>query len=126
MKLKVLLLEDKGIIGLHLKKVIQAIGLDVPMVFKNCDDALHLAEHMNFDIVISDVNLEGDINGIECYKMLQQAIKPPVIFITGFSDKHRLEQELNIDHADYLIKPFREDELQSMINAAIAKYKLKK
>jgi len=124
MSLQVLVIEDKGIVGIHIRKIVEAMGHKVLIVVKNAEDALSVAAKNRVDLVISDVRIEGEMDGISCSKELQEKYSMPVIFITAYRDSKTLQRASDIDFVGYLVKPFREDELQTVVNLAIFKYKL--
>ncbi len=124
MSLKVLIIEDEGIVGIYIKRTILSMGHEVLMVVKNADDALEIAQTNKVDLVISDININGDMDGIECCRILQDKYNTPVIFITAYRDTDTLKKASNIDFVGYLVKPFREDELETVVNLAIFKHEL--
>ncbi len=124
MSLQVLIIEDEGIIGIHIKRTIISMGYHVLMVVKNAADALKIAKTNKIDLIISDISIDGDMDGIECCNILQTNYNIPVIFVTAYHDLNTLEKASNVDFVGYLIKPFREDELNTMMQLAILKYKL--
>jgi len=124
MSLKVLIIEDESIVGIHIKRTVISMGHQVVTVVKNSSDALRAAQENRIDLVISDINIDGDIDGIECCQILQNRYGIPVIFITAYRDVDTLKKASSVESVGYLIKPFREDELETVINLAIFKYEL--
>jgi len=124
MSLQVLVIEDKGIVGIHIRKIIESMGHKVLIVVKNGEDALKVAAKNRVDLVISDIRIEGEMDGISCSKELQKNYFMPIIFITAYRDVTTLQRASDIDFVGYLVKPFREDELQTVVNLAIFKHKL--
>lgn len=124
MKLKVLIIEDESIVALHIKKTVMLSGNDVIEVVKNGNEALEIAKNTRVDLVISDINIDGDLDGVECCKILQNKYKLPIIFITAYRDMNTLKKASDVDFVGYLVKPFREDELETMIHLATLKYGL--
>jgi len=123
MILNILIIENESIVGLHLKKTLQAMGHNVLIVVSNAIDAIKVFQKSRVDLLISDINIDGDINGAECSLNLQKVYRMPVIFITGYRDNETLKQASLVDFVGYLVKPFRQDELETMVNLAILKIK---
>ena len=119
MSLKVLIIEDEGRIGIHIKRAVTSMGHKVLMVVNNSSDALKIAQKNKIDLLISDINIEGEVDGIECCSILQNHYKIPVIFVTAYREINRLKKASNVDFVGCLEKPFREDELKTMIKLAI-------
>ena len=124
MNLKVLIIEDESIVALHIKKTIKMLGHQVVKLVKNNVDALNIAKGIKVDLVVSDINIQGDVDGIECCRILQSKYNTPVIFVTAYRDIETLKKASSVDFVGYLVKPFREDELETMINLAIVKCEL--
>lgn len=119
MSLKVLIIEDKAIVGLNIKRVIKSMGHKVLMVVNTASDALKIAQKNKIDLLISATNIKGEVDGMECSSILKKNYNIPVIFLTEYKDKKRVEKASKIDFVGCLEKPFCEDELKTMINLVI-------
>lgn len=122
MKLQTLIIEDESIVALHIKRTVISLGHNVVEIVKNSEDALLTAASHKVDLVISDINIDGDVDGIECCSILQNMYNTSVIFITAHKDITTLEKASKIDFVGYIVKPFREDELETMIKFAELKF----
>ena len=121
MKLKILIIEDENIVALDIKRIMLSLGHGVLKIVKTAQDAFNIADELEPDLVISDINLQGDMDGIECCRILQNRYDIPVIFITAYKDIETLKRVSNINFTGYLVKPFREDELVVKVNLTIIK-----
>ncbi|MBU1658510.1 response regulator [bacterium] len=121
MKIKVLIIEDESIVALHIKKTVLLLGHQVLGVVKSGVGAFAIAEKNSVDLVISDINIQGEITGIECCSILQNKYNVSLIFITAYRDIETLKKASEVDFVGYLIKPFREDELETMLNLFVIK-----
>jgi len=121
MKLKIFIIEDENIVALDIKRIMLSLGHNVLKIAKTAQDAFCITEKLKPDLIISDINLQGDMDGIECCKILQSRYDIPVIFITAYKDIETLKRVSSINFAGYLVKPFREDELVVKVNLAIIK-----
>lgn len=124
MKLNVLIIEDDALEAHYLKKIILSNNHNVVKVSKNSEDALKTAKNIHIDLVISDINIDGDIDGVECSAILQDMYGVCVIFTTACNDMITLEKIAKVDYTGYVIKPFRRDEIEANINLAILKHNL--
>lgn len=124
MNLNILIIEDETIVALHIKKTISNLGYNSLKIAKNAKDALNTAVRNRVDLVISDINIQGDMDGIECSLLLQEKYNLPIIFVTAYRDIGTLKKASAVDFVGYIVKPFREDELETMISLAILKYDL--
>ena len=116
MGMKVLIIEDDSIVAMHIRETVQGHDHEVIGVAKNADRALKMAEKNHPDLVISDINLEGRMDGIACSKLLQKMYSSAVVLITAYNDLETLKNASTLNFLGYLIKPFREDELLTLID----------
>lgn len=123
-KIKILLIEDETILALHIKSCLERFNCEVVGIAKDASNAYSIADNNLIDIVFSDINLDGDIDGIEVSEVLQKKYQIPIIFITAYKDQETLFRASKVDFVGYLLKPFREDELEALLHLTIAKYNL--
>ena len=123
MGMKVLVIEDDSMVALHTQKAIAFLGHQVVDCVKNGEDALKVAEAHEIDLVVSDIQIEGEMDGLACSKMLQDKYDLPVILISAHNDIPTLQRATDIELAGYLIKPFREDELKTLLDLVELKVK---
>ncbi len=120
----VLIVEDEAIIAEDLKRIVSGFGYVVVGVAYDCNTAVKLALGGKPDIILMDINLRGEMDGIEVVARISEEIAIPTIFTTGNADEKLLGM---IDHRlayGYLIKPFTENELCTALT--IAHYKIQK
>ncbi|RLA83127.1 MAG: hypothetical protein DRG78_05310 [Epsilonproteobacteria bacterium] len=125
-KLNILIIEDETIISMHIKNSIVRMGHNIVDIVKNSTDALKLAENQPIDIALVDININGSIDGIQTANILNKLYNMPIVFITAYKDMGTLERASVVEFVGYIIKPFRDDELEAIVNLAIIKYELNK
>lgn len=123
-KLNILIIENESIISMHLKKSVEIMGYNVIAIARNSNEILNILETSIVSIALIDININGEMDGIQLATILTKTYNIPVIFITAFKDKKTLKRASNIDFAGYIIKPFREDELEVILNLTVIKYNL--
>jgi DNA-binding response OmpR family regulator len=123
MGMKILVIEDDSMVALHTKQAISFLGHQVVECVKNGEDALRAAEEHEIDLVVSDIQIEGEMDGLACSKILQDRYGVPVILISAHNDIPTLQRATDIELAGYLIKPFREDELKTLLDLVELKVK---
>lgn len=124
--LNILILEDDLVISLHITKTLKKLGFRNIFKSSNANDALEIAHKNKIDLLFSDIKINGEIDGVDTAKILQSLYKLPVIFITAYNDKSTLNRVCEVDFVGYLIKPYRVDELETLIFFAISKFELLK
>ncbi len=118
----ILVVEDEPIVALDLQLRLQRMGYDVPVVVASGEEALASAHDMPPDLVLMDINLEGQMDGIEAADRLA-AQHVPVVYLTAYSNDRTLERAKITGPYGYLLKPFEERELQTTIEVAIYKHR---
>ena len=120
--LKLLIVEDEMIIAEDMAESLRGMGYDVPGVVPSGELAMAKAAEIRPDLVLMDINLQGDMDGIETASRIRESFQIPVIFLTAYADSFTLERAKQAEPFGYLIKPFEERELQTAIAIAIKRH----
>ena len=123
---RVLIVEDERIIVLDLTDRLTRFGCEVIGSCASADEAIALARKQQPDLVLMDVMLSGERDGIEAATELKQELSIPVVFLTAFSDDRVLERAKQAEPYGFIIKPFKERELYSVIELATYKAQMEK
>lgn len=108
--IKVLIVEDESIIAMTYKAVfIKRKIATVIGIFNKAEHAIKQINENLPDVIIMDIKLKGDLDGIEAAKLINKKLSVPIIFITGNSDKKTKERALSIKPLAYLEKPVNLD-----------------
>lgn len=118
--IRVLVVEDERIVALHLKQQLTKLGYAVVAVVASGDQALQFLRQMNPDVVLMDINIEGDIDGIQTAAMMSAEEFTPVVYLTAYSEEATLQRAAATNPYGYLLKPFSERELHATLQMAIA------
>jgi len=103
---KVLIVEDDKVLSLLLIKMMEKMQMQVVATVTEGREAIRCAKELNPDLILMDIMLEDDVDGIDAVASLQsEEINIPVIFITGNSDAYNRERAEAIQYVDYLVKP---------------------
>src|SRR5439155_4771207 len=86
-------------------------------------EALRMAEETRPDLVLMDIRIQGDIDGIETASRLNAVRAAPVVYLTAYSDDSTLERAQATRPYGYLLKPFSEREMHATIQMALERYK---
>lgn len=125
MRMRVLIIEDDSIVAMHIRETVQGHNHEVVGVVKSAESAFMVARERAVDIVISDINIEGETDGISCCKVLQESYDVSVILVSAYNDMATLQNASSLDFTGYLIKPFREDELLTLLDLITLREKRK-
>ena len=122
----ILVVEDEGILAIGLKKRLENLGFYVPGIASSGPEAVDMATKFKPDLILMDIVLKGDMDGIEAADMIHSALKIPVIFLTAYSDNETLSRAKITEPSGYILKPFNERELQVAIEVALYKNTMEK
>ena len=117
-QLKILIVEDEGIISLEIMQILQSQGYQSYAVFSN-KDAIEKAREIQPDLVLMDIKLNGEDGGIKAAIEINEIMDVPIVYLTGCADKTTLNAVKSTEHYNYLLKPFDGDELVSTIEMAL-------
>ncbi|MFH0985266.1 MAG: response regulator [Candidatus Omnitrophota bacterium] len=110
MKKQILVIDDEELITKSLVLALEKSGYEV-LVAKRCDEAMAMAEAIDFDLIVSDIRMPG-IDGIETVRrildlMTKRGVKhAPRIFMTGYADQAAEEGAMTLKPQAYILKPF--------------------
>jgi PAS domain S-box-containing protein len=119
MSKKILLVEDEKTTILLLNKFIKDLGYHIASTVPSGEEAVREVVKLNPDLVLMDIVLAGEIDGIEAAQQIIESHSIPVIFITSSSDSATLKRALITNPSGYIVKPVDKKELKSAIDLAI-------
>ncbi len=122
---RILVVEDEVIVAEDIRRTLQNQGYAVPSTVTSGEDAIKKAKENNPDLALMDIFLQGEMDGIETAKQMR-SLDIPVIYLTAYSDKKILERAKITEPFGYIIKPFKERELNITIEMALFKHKMEK
>ncbi len=121
---RILIVEDEMIIAMEIRATLKKLGYEVAGSVISGFDAIQTAADKMPDLVLMDIRLKGEMDGIDAAKKIMELYDIPVIFLTGNSDRTTVERAVAIKPAGFLTKPFNERELFGNIEMAIHKHKV--
>lgn len=125
-KAKILVVEDEKIVALDINDVLNKLGYDVPALVASGDEAVEAVKRTKPDLVLMDIVLKGDTDGIEAAEVIRHRYGTPLVFLTAYADDEILRRVKHIEPFGYILKPFQEKELYSAIEIALFKHGLEK
>lgn len=121
--LSILLVEDEGIVAQDLQETLVHLGYRVVGIASEGVQAVCMAEELQPNLIVMDVGLQGEVDGIQAARMILDRSHIPVIFLTGHRDVETLQRAVRTGPLGYILKPFQEVELRSAIEVAIHKHR---
>jgi CheY-like chemotaxis protein len=123
-KKKILIVEDEGIVTLHIKQALEGLGYVVAGTVNSGDDAIIKAAEIRPDLVLMDIVLKGAVDGIEAAEKIRAIVNIPVIYLTAHADESTLQRAKVTEPFGYIVKPFKERDLHIAIEFALYKSKM--
>lgn len=120
-KAKILIVEDEIITAMSLKQLFEHWGLGKCKQVSSGKEAIEATKSEKPDIVLIDIHLKGEINGIEAARQLHANFHVPIIFITGYSDEETIKEAKKIKPVGYFVKPLDFYKLKSTIETVVHK-----
>lgn len=121
----VLIVEDEGVVALSIQAALTKMGYTVVGIAVTGAEALSLAREHKPDVILMDIHIKGDMDGIQTTEKLNEVSDIPVIFLTAYADDETVKRALKTKSTSYLVKPYNPRELYSNIEFAIYKRRMK-
>lgn len=119
-KPRILVVEDEIFVAWHLESVLHDLDYAVCGLVPDGESAVVKADALNADLILMDINLKGDIDGVEAARRIRQGGDAAIIFITAYSDPQTLSRiEKTIPGAPVLAKPVSPGRLRAAIERAL-------
>ena len=109
----ILIIEDEALVALELKHSIEEMGFYVLDYATNSTMAKKILEEENIHLIIMDINLGEDRDGIELYESLDYTV--PIIYLTAYKDEKTITRAIDTNPYGYLVKPYQKEELYALI-----------
>ena len=122
LKVNVLVVEDESIVSKDIQNTLTKLGYQVIGAASTGEKALSIVQSESPDIVLMDIMLKGDLNGIEVAKIIKAKHNIPVVFLTAYADEATLNKAKLAEPYGYIIKPFKEQDLQATIEMGLYKF----
>jgi diguanylate cyclase (GGDEF)-like protein len=123
-KTQILIVEDERIVALHLRQRLATLGYEVSAAVTSGGQALQEIHNKNPDLILMDIHIEGDLDGIETTRLIPAELQIPVIYLTAYSEEATLEMARATHPYGYLLKPFSDRELHATIQMALERRKV--
>ena len=121
-KINVLVVEDESIVSKDIQHSLKKLGYSISGAASTGEKAIELAKSTLPDIILMDIMLKGDMNGIEAADEIRKTCSIPVIFLTAYADESTLSKAKITEPYGYILKPFKEIDIHTTIEMAIYKH----
>jgi PAS domain S-box-containing protein len=118
-KARILIVEDEAIIAMEIESQLQSLGYEVTSVVDTGEKAIAKAEKDKPDLMLMDIRIKGEMDGIEAAQVIRNSFGIPVIFSTAYLDEKRIERAKITMPFGYVLKPIQERDLKVTIEMAL-------
>jgi two-component system, cell cycle sensor histidine kinase and response regulator CckA len=122
----VMVVEDEPLMAEDLADALSKMGYEVSDVVSSALQCIASAEQRRPDLVLMDINLGGELDGIDAAQMLRDRFAIPVVFLSGFADERTVSRAKLAGAMGYLLKPFRWSELKSAVEVGLFRHQLER
>jgi len=115
--LKILIVEDEAIIALDIKNILRRLGYSIFEMASSGEESIQKADHIQPDLVLMDIRLKGEIDGVKAAEKIYERFHMPVVYISA--DGEDKEEQLTKASA-FIKKPFEEEEIKTVLRRLFA------
>lgn len=123
---RIMIVEDEAILVLDIKNHLENYGYSVPVVVYSGEEAVNRIPEFQPDLVLMDIKLDSEIDGIKTVQEIHDNAGIPVVFLTAYASDDMLQRAKVTEPYAYILKPFNERELRSNIEIALYKHRTEK
>ncbi|MBF0520747.1 MAG: response regulator [Nitrospirae bacterium] len=123
-KAEIMIVEDDGITALYIQKMLESLGYTSRHIEQSGERAIQKLSEYKPDLVLMDIKLHGDMDGISAAEEIRTKFDIPVVYLTAHADDLMLERVKNTEPYGYILKPFEDRELHLTIEMALHKHRL--
>ncbi len=124
--IKVLVVEDEKIVAKDIQYRVKSLGYDVCGIASTGAEAVESAETYRPDLVLMDIQLKGDLDGVQAADRIRSFLDIPIIYLTAYNDKVTLDRAKQTNPFGYILKPFEDRDLFTGIEMALNKHRIDK
>jgi CheY-like chemotaxis protein len=121
---RILIVEDENIVAMDIKHRLKNLGYSVVGWATTGPEAIDQAAKTSPDLILMDIRLKGEMDGITASERIRSCHDIPVIYLTAYSDEATMQRARTTEPYGYLLKPFADRDLHSTIAVALHRYKV--
>lgn len=123
---KILIVEDEVELAKNISEILTDLDYNVLAIVDNAASAIDFLDHNDVDLVLMDILINGDLDGIDLAYKIRESYDLPIVFSTAYSGTEYLERISSDIHEGYLLKPFTMDSLKTAVFFGIKRHEEKK
>ncbi|MBI2918991.1 MAG: PAS domain S-box protein [Chloroflexi bacterium] len=123
---RILIVEDEGIEALDIQRRLVSLGYPTPTIVFSGEDALNEIKKTCPDLVLMDIMLRGEMDGVTASERIHARLDIPVIYLTAYADEDTLKRAKVTEPYGYIVKPFKDREVHITIDMALYRHKMER
>ena len=116
---RILIVEDERIVAWSIREILQTFNYEVVASVTSGTQAIQIAVAVKPDLILMDVRLEGEMDGITATQRIQMQLDIPVVYLTAYADDQTLNQAVATAPFGYIVKPFTRRSLRAAVETAL-------
>jgi PAS domain S-box-containing protein len=121
---KILIADDEWVTRVEIEEMLTDLGYEVVGQVETGAEAIEMVRRLEPDLIIMDVMMLGEMNGIDAARVIKAEWGTPIVFVTGYGDPEYIEAAKEIAPFGYVMKPFDEKEIHAFVEIALSKREL--
>jgi DNA-binding response OmpR family regulator len=122
---RALIVEDEALIAEELRERLSRLGFSVIATVDSADESVAIATRERPDLVLMDIRLKGEKDGVQAAKEIRQQVDVPIVYLTAYSDRPTVDRIKETEHDGFILKPFLRRELQATIEVAMRRHAIR-
>jgi CheY-like chemotaxis protein len=118
-KLKILVVEDDAIVRMDLELYLRTLGFEISASCSSGEDAVESVAHSKPDLVLMDIILKGEMDGVDAARQIRSGYRIPLIYLSGYFDDVAVARAKLTEPAGYLLKPYDKRTLRITIERVL-------
>ncbi len=125
-KKQVLIVEDESVVALDIRRRLETLNYNVAGCATSGKKALEIIQKNPPDVILMDIKLKGDLDGLETSRIIRDRWDIPVIYVTAYADVETIQQAKINNSFGYVLKPFQDREISVAVEMALYKHRMQK
>jgi two-component system, cell cycle sensor histidine kinase and response regulator CckA len=122
-KIRILIVEDEALLALSVQRLLNRLGYDAFGIAVSGDEAVGMAKREKPDLIMMDIHLRGEMDGIQVAERIRDFIDAPIVYTTAFSDEQTVERAKKSEPSAFLLKPYDIKDLQVTIEMSYHRHR---
>jgi len=123
---RILIVEDQRLVAADIENTLKKLSYDVVGNVSSGEDAINASDRLRPELILMDVQLRGEMDGIQAAEIIRDRFNVPVVYLTAYADENTILRAKKTTPFGYLVKPFNERELRATIEIAFYTHQMER